>query len=161
MGMRVHTADAPNLGIAILSPSELVEKFGEEFEDVTGDVLVIEDSGNQEAWVIVGTAAELAQLFSPFLTQSDDRCDYCGKKLGACDYMGLAHPTEHVEISADEVRIGDTIAYGSWPQGGTIWMTVDTVSPAPWGLSFHGTAAQSEVQLDTSLDARHHRKDPT
>ncbi len=21
----------------------------------------------------------------------DDRCDYCGLKLGACDYMGLMH----------------------------------------------------------------------
>ncbi len=99
MSMRIHTTNAAALTASVLTPAQLVETYGEAFGDVTEDVLAIEDGGNLEAWVVTGTMAELRQLLDDLAAlfpedDKDDRCDYCGEKLGACDYMGLAHRTE-------------------------------------------------------------------
>ncbi len=60
------------------------------------------------------------------------------------------------KVIATDIGVGDVIAYG------LLWMTVDEIKPAPWGLSFLGQVYRSGqfrlVQLDTPIDAIHVRR---
>lgn len=61
MSMRVHTAQADTVALSILAPDELVNLYGEEFVGL-GQALVVEDTGNCEAWVLLGSDNELLRF---------------------------------------------------------------------------------------------------
>lgn len=74
MGMRVHTAVAADVALSILPGDQLVEVYGDEFVGIEG-ALVIEDTGNCEAWVLVGDLDDLADLATGILKQVNTRND--------------------------------------------------------------------------------------
>lgn len=57
MSERVHTADAGSVEVSI-EPAELHDV------DADGQVLVLRDPGNQEAWVMVGGPLDFEQVAS-------------------------------------------------------------------------------------------------
>lgn len=61
MSMRIHTCPAAALSMSVLGAEELSELYGEEFSDV-GPALVLEDTGNLEAFVLTGDAPQWARL---------------------------------------------------------------------------------------------------
>lgn len=61
MTMRVHTTTAAGVALSFLDPDELVAIYGDEFEGL-GQALVIEDTGNCEALVLLGSDDELRRL---------------------------------------------------------------------------------------------------
>lgn len=61
MTMRVHTAMATDVALSFLNPDELVGVYGEQFAG-HGQALVIEDTGNCEALVLLGSDDDLRRL---------------------------------------------------------------------------------------------------
>lgn len=61
MSMRVHTAAAGEVALSVLSGDELVGVYGDEFAGL-GQALVVEDTGNCEAWVLLGDDDELLRF---------------------------------------------------------------------------------------------------
>lgn len=61
MTMRVHTARAADVALSLLAPDELVAVYGDEFAG-HGQALVVEDTGNCEALVLLGSDDDLRQL---------------------------------------------------------------------------------------------------
>lgn len=61
MSMRVHTARAAEVALSFLDPDELAVIYGDEFTGL-GQALVVEDTGNAEALVLLGSDDELRGL---------------------------------------------------------------------------------------------------
>jgi hypothetical protein len=61
MSMRVHTSRAGVVALSVLSGDELVGVYGDGFAG-QGQALVVEDTGNCEALVLLGDDDELVQL---------------------------------------------------------------------------------------------------
>lgn len=93
MSTRVHTCEASAIRATITDSSQfLVEWFGAEFAGVPVPCLVIEDAGNQEAWVFTGPMHELAQLGSDLTAKViggiADLADGDGPFCGWCNGEG-------------------------------------------------------------------------
>lgn len=58
MGMRVHTGSAMDVSLSVVDGARLVELYGEQFVGID-HALVIEDTNNLEATVLVGEDDEL------------------------------------------------------------------------------------------------------
>jgi hypothetical protein len=98
MSIRIHTADVTSVGISYdVDPAEY---FEDEEMDV-GPCLIIEDGGNGEAFVLVGTVANIAHFARKILAElptalTDDEEKY------------LVHICEDHEYDREDGSIGRT-----------------------------------------------------
>lgn len=61
MSMRVHTAQAARVALSVVDGDQLVDLYGDEFAGIER-ALIVEDTFNCEALVLVGDLADLADF---------------------------------------------------------------------------------------------------